>query len=168
NLKTVEFTCKNIADVRINDICVDKYSDDLWIATDKGIINVKREGEREAYLEDKCFTKVAYVNHACICLLSGSSIMLLQLPNQIVSSENFDENIQDCVFSPDLSVGVILTENNNIFLISSEVEAVAQISLPCLRNEKTKFVNVGWGKEETQFKGFKKKIVNATGEEGTA
>lgn len=97
NLESVEFTCKSIADVQINDICVDKYSGDLWIATDKGVVNVKREGEREAYLEDRCFTKVAYVNHACICLLSGSSIMLVQLPDQVSTSSFFINSPLDCI-----------------------------------------------------------------------
>ncbi|VDO05202.1 unnamed protein product [Rodentolepis nana] len=167
NLRTVGFTCQNKADVLVNDIYVDKYSGDLWIATDCGLLNAKHDGESEVYFKDKRFTKIAFANHACICLLSGTSIMLLQLPDHIVSCEDFEENIQDCVFSPDLSVGVILTENCNIFLISSEIEIVTQIDLSCLSNEKTKFVNVGWGKEETQFKGRKIKAPNVDEEEGT-
>ncbi|KAM7540590.1 hypothetical protein Aperf_G00000038410 [Anoplocephala perfoliata] len=172
NLSLLAFTCRNKANTIVNDICVNKHSSELWIATDKGVISENHAGDYNSYLKDKCFSKIAFVNHGYICLQSGNSLILVQLPDQVVCVREFDEIIQDCVFSPDLTLGVVLTGNlpspvgnflgtNFVHLVSSEIEVMNHINLTSLSNEKTSFVNVGWGKEETQFKGSKRRNVNA-------
>lgn len=83
NLKTLAITCKNKTNIIVNDICVDKYSGDFWIATDRGVINGNYDGACDSYFVDKCLSKIAFVNHACICLQSGNSLMLVQLPDQV-------------------------------------------------------------------------------------
>ncbi|VDD76039.1 unnamed protein product [Mesocestoides corti] len=142
NVRPSACSSSKLENTFVTDIGVDSFSGDLWIGTSSGISHLRGKYCVETFYSDKPVSKIVFLNLPSICVLCNRELLILELPNQvrvigdvisyvfkIIEHREFDDDLFDCVFCPDLSIGVALSGN---------------------------FVSVGWGKEETQFKGKKR------------
>uniref|UniRef100_A0A1A9WDF6 Elongator complex protein 1 n=1 Tax=Glossina brevipalpis TaxID=37001 RepID=A0A1A9WDF6_9MUSC len=91
-----------------------------------------------------------------ICLATGGGEVLLVDPKTSSASEGCfcDVGIERMVWSPDQEVVVFVTREYNVVAMTYNFDVLTEHSLRDNDNEiENKFVNVGWGKKETQFHG---------------
>ena len=96
---------------------------------------------------------------ACLVLAGGDLIIVREEPQpgeekiEIVGS--VDAGISAAVWSPDDELLAITTRADTLLYMTREFEGVADITLTADDLKLSKHVSVGWGKQETQFKGKK-------------
>ncbi|KAK0514757.1 hypothetical protein JMJ35_003374 [Cladonia borealis] len=96
---------------------------------------------------------------ACLVLAGGDLIIVREEPQQgeekieIVGS--VDAGISAAAWSPDEELLAITTRANTLLYMTREFEGVTDITLTADDLKASNHVSVGWGKQETQFKGKK-------------
>ena len=96
---------------------------------------------------------------ACLVLAGGDLIVVREEPQpgeekiEIVGS--VDAGISAAVWSPDEELLAITTKANTLLYMTREFEGVTDITLTADDLKTSNHVSVGWGKQETQFKGKK-------------
>ena len=96
---------------------------------------------------------------ACLVLAGGDLIIVREEPQpgeekiEIVGS--VDAGISAAAWSPDEELLAITTRANTLLYMTREFEGVTDITLTADDLKVSNHVSVGWGKQETQFKGKK-------------
>ena len=96
---------------------------------------------------------------ACLVLAGGDLIVVREEPQpgeekiEIVGS--VDAGISAAAWSPDDELLAITTRADTLLYMTREFEGVTDITLTADDLKLSKHVSVGWGKQETQFKGKK-------------
>ncbi|XP_037897986.1 putative elongator complex protein 1 [Glossina fuscipes] len=91
-----------------------------------------------------------------ICLATGGGeVLLVNLQTSSASEGTFcDVGIERMVWSPDQDVVVFVTREYNVVAMTYNFDVLTEHALKEVDAEaENKFVNVGWGKKETQFHG---------------
>ncbi|KAL7061436.1 hypothetical protein AAHC03_0892 [Spirometra sp. Aus1] len=137
------------------DLQIDKFTGDIWVATSEGLLVCSATGELTQRCSLTGVKRIVYVNSPCVCLQFEHSISLIHTPDQVLDDREFETRIVCATFSPDLSVGVVLTDDQKINILSSSLEIMSEIDLKQTTSDSQHLVSVGWGSKETQFKGQK-------------
>nr|VZI54213.1 unnamed protein product [Spirometra erinaceieuropaei] len=137
------------------DLQIDKFTGDIWVATSEGLLVCPATGELTQRCSLTGVKRIVYVNSPCVCLQFEHSISLIHTPDQVLDDREFETRIVCATFSPDLSVGVVLTDDQKINILSSSLEIMSEIDLKQTTSDSQHLVSVGWGSKETQFKGQK-------------
>ncbi|KAH8382396.1 hypothetical protein KR009_003318 [Drosophila setifemur] len=101
-----------------------------------------------------------------ICVASGAGEVLLINPDTGETNEGTycDVGIERMAWSPNQEVVAFVTRTHNVVLMTSTFDVIAEQPLDAELAPDQQFVNVGWGKKETQFHGSEgKKAAKQTG-----
>ena len=103
------------------------------------------------------FTYLAESNSAVICLKGGDIVQILIEGTQIEIAGSFDDGIKAACWSPDDELLVIITGSDSLILMTKDFQVLSEAPASAALQSKDfgseKFVNVGWGHQDTQFRG---------------
>ncbi|XP_017083892.2 putative elongator complex protein 1 [Drosophila eugracilis] len=105
-----------------------------------------------------------------ICVASGAGEVLLINPESGDTSEGTycDVGIERMSWSPNQEVVAFVTRTRNVVLMTSTFDVIVEQTLDADLAPDQEFVNVGWGKKETQFHGSEgKQAAKQTGSDTT-
>ena len=97
---------------------------------------------------------LALENEICLAT-SGGEVLLVNPDSQQVNEGTFcDVGIECMAWSPDQEVVVFVTKHHNVVVMTCTYEALMEHALEDVSTvAEGEFINVGWGKKETQFHG---------------
>ncbi|XP_017062099.1 putative elongator complex protein 1 [Drosophila ficusphila] len=133
-------------------------SETSFVVADNKIYAVRESGDIEpkliADLPDIVGVEFLQLDNA-ICVASGAGEVLLVDPQTGATSEGTycDVGIERMAWSPNQEVVAFVTRTHNVVLMTSTFDVIAEQPLDAELAPDQQFVNVGWGKKETQFHG---------------
>lgn len=83
NIKIVSSACKVLSNTIVNDVCLDKFSGNLWIASAGLIGRFQLDYEFESFYVDECVFRIVYVNSSTVCAQCSTSLLLLHNSGQV-------------------------------------------------------------------------------------
>ncbi len=93
------------------------------------------------------------INSIFLANSKGDLMILNLIDGQVECVGCIVDGIAAIEWSPDQELLVLVSEANNIVLMSKDFNLVAEQPLGNEEFGEAKFINVGWGKKETQFHG---------------
>lgn len=131
-----------------------------YIVTDSKIYAVDnnaiafREPKLVAALPDIVGAEYLQLDNA-ICLATGAGEVLLIEPDTLSQREGTycDVGIECMSWSPNQEVVAFITRTKNVVVMTCTYDVLAEQPLDASLSDDQQFVNVGWGKKETQFHG---------------
>jgi len=133
-------------------------SDIYFVVADNKIYAVQESGDVRlkviADLPDIVGVEFLQLDNA-ICVASGAGEVILVDPQTGATSEGTfcDVGIESMAWSPNQEVVAFVTRTHNVVLMTSTFDVIAEQPLDAELDPDQQFVNVGWGKKETQFHG---------------
>ncbi|XP_017018499.1 elongator complex protein 1 [Drosophila kikkawai] len=133
-------------------------SDTAFLVTDSKIYAVQGSGDVRskviADLPDIVGAEFLQLDNA-ICVASGAGEVLLIDPQTGATNEGTycEVGIERMAWSPNQEVVAFVTRTHNVVLMTSTFDVIAEQPLNADLAPDQQFVNVGWGKKETQFHG---------------
>lgn len=90
-----------------------------------------------------------------ICVATGAGEVLLINPDTLATSEGTycDVGIECMAWSPNQEVVAFVTKTKNVVVMTCTYDVIGEQPLDAELASDQQFVNVGWGKKETQFHG---------------
>ncbi|KAG7163721.1 putative elongator complex protein 1 [Homarus americanus] len=91
----------------------------------------------------------------CICVVTGDGdvITVDKETQEVEVVGSVDAGIHAACWSPDQELLILVTNNAKVVVMTAIFDAIAEYSLNQDDFGENKFINVGWGKKETQFHG---------------
>ncbi|XP_039495713.1 putative elongator complex protein 1 isoform X1 [Drosophila santomea] len=133
-------------------------SDTSFVVADNKVYAVHESGDVPpkviADLPDIVGAEFLQLDNA-ICVASGAGEVILVDPQTGATSEGTfcDVGIESMAWSPNQEVVAFVTRTHNVVLMTSTFDVIAEQPLDAELAPDQQFVNVGWGKKETQFHG---------------
>ncbi|XP_033163263.1 putative elongator complex protein 1 [Drosophila mauritiana] len=133
-------------------------SDAYFVVADNQIYAIQESGDVQpkviADLPDIVGVEFLQLDNA-ICVASGAGEVILVDPQTGATSEGTfcDVGIESMAWSPNQEVVAFVTRTHNVVLMTSTFDVIAEQPLDAELDPDQQFVNVGWGKKETQFHG---------------
>ncbi|XP_016980358.1 putative elongator complex protein 1 isoform X1 [Drosophila rhopaloa] len=133
-------------------------SDKSFVVADSKIYAVQESGDIRPKvivdLPDIVGVEYLQLDNA-ICVASGAGEVLLVDPQTGSTNEGTycDVGIERMAWSPNQEVVAFVTRTHNVVLMTSTFDVIAEQPLDAELAPDQQFVNVGWGKKETQFHG---------------
>lgn len=129
-------------------------SDTVFLVTDSQLYSRDARSKVIADLPDIVGAEFLQLDNV-ICLASGAGEVLLVNPETGATTEGTycDVGIERMAWSPNQEVVAFVTRTHNVVLMTSTFDVIAEQPLDAELSEDQQFVNVGWGKKETQFHG---------------
>ncbi|XP_030565741.1 putative elongator complex protein 1 [Drosophila novamexicana] len=90
-----------------------------------------------------------------ICVATGAGEVLILKPDTLAQSEGTycDVGIECMAWSPNQEVVAFITKTKNVVVMTCTYDVLGEQPLDAALADAQQFVNVGWGKKETQFHG---------------
>ncbi|CAF1028549.1 unnamed protein product, partial [Didymodactylos carnosus] len=160
-IKSILFSELNVENVHRTAYDSDKQI--FYISTDHIIYSFDVDNDddkslRQAYetqehsIEDLCY--VSEINCLCIALSNGDLLSYICDDNIENIIGTMDTKIHAITLSPDQQILTIVSDTKLLLLsVMNEFEPIAEINFDTNEFGLQQFVNVGWGKQETQFHG---------------
>ncbi|SPP83870.1 putative elongator complex protein 1 [Drosophila guanche] len=129
-----------------------------YIATESNVYAVTATGDAPlkviADLPDIVAAEFLQLNNV-ICVATRAGEVLLIDPETLATSEGTycDVGIERMAWSPNQEVVAFITSSHNVVVMNSTFDVIAEQPLEAELPVDQQFVNVGWGKKETQFHG---------------
>ncbi|XP_022216316.2 putative elongator complex protein 1 [Drosophila obscura] len=129
-----------------------------YIATDSHVYAVTATGDAPpkviADLPDIVAAEFLQLNNV-ICVATRAGEVLLIDPDTLATSEGTycDVGIERMAWSPNQEVVAFITSSHNVVVMNSTFDVIAEQPLEAELPADQQFINVGWGKKETQFQG---------------
>ncbi|XP_017088750.3 elongator complex protein 1 [Drosophila bipectinata] len=146
-------------------------SDTVFIVTDSQLYTSDAGSKVIADLPDIVGAEFLQLDNV-ICLASGAGEVLLVNPETGATTEGTycDVGIERMAWSPNQEVVAFVTRTHNVVLMTSTFDVIAEQPLDAELSEDQQFVNVGWGKKETQFHGSegKQAAKKGSGDQGAS
>ncbi|XP_017969177.1 putative elongator complex protein 1 [Drosophila navojoa] len=116
--------------------------------------NAFREPKLVAELPDIVGAEYLQLDNA-ICVATSAGEVLLINPDTLFQREGTycDVGIECMSWSPNQEVVVFITKTKNVVVMTCTYDVLAEQPLDASLADDQQFVNVGWGKKETQFHG---------------
>ncbi|XP_062516736.1 elongator complex protein 1-like [Corticium candelabrum] len=89
----------------------------------------------------------------CVTTLSGHVLLCSQSTKQVESMGSVHSGLRCMSWSPDQEVVVFITGASTLILMSKDFDPLLEVPIQTDEFGEGAFVNVGWGKKETQFHG---------------
>lgn len=132
-------------------------SETTYFVTDSAIFAVQDgcdETKVVADLPDIVGAEFLQLENA-ICVATGAGEVLLINPDTLATSEGTycDVGIECMAWSPNQEVVAFVTKTKNVVVMTCTYDVIGEQPLDAELASDQQFVNVGWGKKETQFHG---------------
>lgn len=112
--------------------------DEGYLPLDKRVINLQYQPEQQAL---------------CIITDHGSVLLWYTIEQSLVSVGNVESGLTGAAWSPDQELLILATGDDKLILMTQEFDSLNETVLHPDEFGEAEFVNVGWGKKETQFHG---------------
>ncbi|XP_023035447.1 putative elongator complex protein 1 [Drosophila willistoni] len=132
-----------------------------YVVTSNNIVRLETENS-----QGRCKTKIIadlpdivsaeYLQlDAQICVATGGGEVLIIQPDTLETREGTfcDVGIECMSWSPNQEVVAFITKTHNVVVMTCTYDLIAEQQLDQDLSKEQEFVNVGWGKKETQFQG---------------
>lgn len=118
-------------------------TDEGYLVDGKGVINLQYQAEQQAL---------------CIITEQGNVLLWYVTEQSLVSVGDVESGLTGAAWSPDQEVLVLTTGEDKLILMTQEFDSLNETTLHPEQFGEAEFVNVGWGKKETQFHGSEGKV----------
>ncbi|XP_053960279.1 elongator complex protein 1 [Anastrepha ludens] len=105
---------------------------------------------------------LALNNEICLATQAGEVLAVSPSTGTINECTFCGVGLQCMAWSPDQEVAVFITNSGNVVVMTSTYDVITEHVLEEQCDPDSQFVNVGWGKKETQFHGTKGKAAAKT------
>ena len=183
------YTCQEYTTARLVATCINPEDDSVFaLSEETDATHVKlrlfHQGLLLAAFTSECqaapsyeghnvvsFAFLAESNSVVICLTGGDIVQIFIEDTQIEVAGSFDDGIQAAGWSPDDELVVVITGSDTLLLMTKDFQVLsetpASAALQSTDFGSDKFVNVGWGHQDTQFRGSIGKSAGRTTNETT-
>ncbi|XP_066992308.2 elongator complex protein 1 isoform X2 [Anabrus simplex] len=179
NLNLYRHICEKLPDLgRVETFCVDVNSDDVYLVVENNVFRFRR-----ATKDVKTILNIAEVSSTPSCsgivgishnaLPDGNVICVASRGGDLITYDVDSEEVQ-CVgfvvnglkamqWSLDQETLILVTGIDTIIVMTSTFDPISEVNFHQENFGEKQFVNVGWGKKETQFHGSEGKAAALVG-----
>ncbi|CAD6995585.1 putative elongator complex protein 1 [Ceratitis capitata] len=129
----------------------------VYVASDSQLFEVKTNiGAIKELAAVPGIVAVEYLalnNEICLATEAGEVLAVSPETGTINESTFCDVGLQNMAWSPDQEVAAFITKTNNLVVMTCTYDVITEHVLKEQCDPDSQFVNVGWGKKETQFHG---------------
>ncbi|CAL4166380.1 unnamed protein product [Meganyctiphanes norvegica] len=100
-----------------------------------------------------CADAVIVINAICVVTKDGDVITVNTDTHEVEVVGSVGDGLEAACWSPDQELLVLVTTTSNVVIMTAQFDPVTEFPLNQEDFGESKFINVGWGKKETQFHG---------------
>ncbi|XP_071527963.1 putative elongator complex protein 1 [Panulirus ornatus] len=166
NLVLVDHTSREVSLSSLGILCTDVITEAIYHVNTEGIQPMKTSNtssvsfigvvwtDHEIRTEGIIQADVITVNDAiCVVTREGDVISVNYNTQEVEVVGSVCAGVEAACWSPDQELLVLVTGEANIVIMTADFDPITELTLHQDDFGENKFINVGWGKKETQFHG---------------